>query len=254
MSEKRDTIEPTLTEAADEAAVRLADTSQSEAEQAPAVETEAPTLTAEADSESATTAAAVGPEPDQNAGLMKIAQYHFAAAMAALTLYGAGDIWAASTGLALAQFVSVANALIAGVVLAYLSHEWGHFTGARLSGAISPVLKEPRSFFMFNFDMKQNDTPQFLSMSMGGPGANWLLVILMVALLPLATAGQAMLVATVAGVAISVSLFEIPIIRRVRAGGEPLAELQDQLGRGVLTTSRNLGILSGAVLWILLVA
>ena len=60
--------------------------------------------------------------------------------------------------------------------LAFLSHEWGHFSGARLSGAVSPVLKERKSFFMFNFKTAVNSRAQFLAMSLGGPVANWLLV------------------------------------------------------------------------------
>ena len=193
------------------------------------------------------------PDPDHNKGLGKIAQYHFAAAMAAFTLFGAGDIWAVQSGLWLAGAVSVANGLIAGVVLAYLSHEWGHFAGARYAGARSPVLPEPRSFFMFSFDMERNSVSQFLSMSRGGPLANWLFVVALWLLLPMNTAGQAMFFAAAAAIAVSVSVFEVPIINRTRAGGDPGKELTTQLERGVLRTGRNIGIAVGAVLFLILV-
>tara|TARA_A100001037_G_scaffold300393_1_gene327847 strand:- start:501 stop:1265 length:765 start_codon:yes stop_codon:yes gene_type:complete len=193
------------------------------------------------------------PERDPNEGLSRIAQHHFAAAMAALTLFGAGDLWAIESGLFLAGFVSIANGIIAGYVLAYLAHEWGHFTGARFANARSPVLKQTRQFFfMFEFDMARNSVSQFLSMSRGGPAANWLLALTLWTILPGNTAGQAMLVAASTAIAISVSVFEVPIIRRVQAGGDPGTELRQQLERGVLTTGRNIGIAAGAVLFLIL--
>ena len=85
------------------------------------------------------------------ARLKQIALRHSAIVLAALTLWGASDSWALSSGWLLAETVSILNAVFAGAVVAYIAHEWGHFTGARVSGAISPVLKEPVSFFMFNF-------------------------------------------------------------------------------------------------------
>ena len=188
---------------------------------------------------------------NQNRGLAKIAQYHFAAAMAAFTLFGAGDVWAVQSGLWLASAVSVANGLIAGVVLAYLIHEWSHFSGARLAGARSPTLKEPRSFFMFNFDMERNSISQFLTMSLGGPLGNWLLVLALWWLLPLNTAGQAMFFAAASAIAISVSIFEIPVINRTRAGGNPGKELAQRLESGALTTGRNIGIAAGVVLFLI---
>jgi hypothetical protein len=202
--------------------------------------------------EQTATATDTATEADPNAGLSTIASYHFAAAMAALTLWGAGDAWASTTGLALAEFVSLANALIAGVVLAYLFHEWGHFTGARLAKSVSPVLEKPRSFFMFSFDMARNSTSQFLSMSVGGPAANWTLVLLLVVLIPVDTASRALLIATAAGIATSVSFFEVPVIQRVRAGGEPVAELTSRLASGALATGRYVSIGAGAVVMVVL--
>ena len=83
--------------------------------------------------------------------LKKNALRHGAALLAAITLWGAADYWASGSGLVLAESVSLLNAIFAGALIAYVLHEWGHFTGARLSGAVSPVMKEPVSFFMFTF-------------------------------------------------------------------------------------------------------
>lgn len=186
-----------------------------------------------------------------NRRLRKIASYHFAAAMAALTLWGVGELWAANTELAIAEFTAIANALIAGMVLAFLTHEWGHFSGARLSGALSPVLKEPVSFFMFNFKFEHNNTRQFIWMSIGGPAGNWLLVLLLFILVPIDNPARAMLLATTIGVAINVSVFELPVIKRTLTGGDPKKELQVQLESNMLAMGRNTGIASGALLWLL---
>lgn len=182
--------------------------------------------------------------------LRSIAVRHGAAALAALTLWGAADAWASDSGLMLAQLVALFNALFAGTALAYLAHEWGHFSGARLSGAISPVLKEPTSFFMFNFRDDLNSRSQFLAMSAGGPIANWSLFLLLFLLLPLTTLPQVLLVATSLAIAVSVSVFEVPVINRVTYGDDP-AETVARRVREAGRFPRNTGIVAGAVFFLL---
>jgi hypothetical protein len=184
------------------------------------------------------------------ARLKKVALRHSAIVLAALTLWGAADAWALSSGWLLAETVAILNAIFAGTVIAYIAHEWGHFTGARISGAVSPVLKEPVSFFMFNFKDELNTQGQFLSMSVGGPFANWSLFVLMFVLLPLNTWSQAMFLATTFAIAISVSVFEFPIINRVMYGDNP-AETIKKRQRESGNTPRTAGIIAGAALWIL---
>jgi len=184
------------------------------------------------------------------ARLKQIALRHSAIVLAALTLWGASDSWALSSGWLLAETVSILNAVFAGTIIAYIAHEWGHFTGARFSGAISPVLKEPMSFFMFNFKDKLNTQGQFLSMSVGGPLANWSLFVLVLVLLPLNTWSQATLLATTFAIATSVSVFEFPVINAVMYGEKP-AETISKRQRESGNTPRTAGIIAGAALWIL---
>jgi hypothetical protein len=184
------------------------------------------------------------------ARLKKVALRHGAIVLAALTLWGAADAWAISSSWLLAETVAILNAIFAGTVIAYIAHEWGHFTGARISGAVSPVLKDPVSFFMFNFKDELNTQGQFLSMSVGGPFANWSLFVLMFVLLPLNTWSQAMFLATTFAIAISVSVFEFPIINRVMYGDNP-AETIKKRQRESGNTPRTAGIIAGAALWIL---
>jgi hypothetical protein len=197
-------------------------------------------------------------QPEENATreqdvarMRRIGAQHFTAVLVALTLWGAGDAWASQSGMELAFIVSLGNALIAGFVVASIVHEWGHLVGARLAGSISPVLEQPvRYFFMFNFNMEKNSVGQFLSMSVAGPLVNWLLVLLLLVLIPMDTASQALIVATVTGIAVNVSLFEVPVILRTRTSGEPQQELASQMSSvGVQTLP---GIVVGGIVALLL--
>ncbi len=164
------------------------------------------------------------------ANLRQMAAWHGAAAVAALTLFGAAHTWAAVSGLVLAAGTSIAAAFLAGMVLSPLFHEWGHFAGARLSGAVSPVLEKPyKLFFMFRFDMQGNSTRQVLWMSWGGNIGSWLLPVGVLLLVPLDSFASAMLLATAVGQAFNASLFEVPVIFRTRETGEFETALNQRL-------------------------
>ena len=51
---------------------------------------------------------------------------------------------------------------------AYLIHEWGHLTGALLSGSHVEAPRSLGSISLFSFDSKQNSRGQFLAMSFAG--------------------------------------------------------------------------------------
>lgn len=184
------------------------------------------------------------------ARLRKISVRHGGILLAAFTLWGAADYWAQGSGLFLAELVAVINAIFAGTIIAYLLHEWGHFAGARIAGAFSPVLREPTSFFMFNFKYDRNTSGQFISMSMGGPVANWALVLLLFMSLPLETWSQAMLLATTVAIAVSVCVFELPIINQVMYGDDPAKSVENRQQEAG-TFPRSAGILTGAAIWLM---
>ncbi len=184
--------------------------------------------------------------------LRTVAIRHGALVLAAFTLWGAADAWANASGWILAETISLLNAVFAGTAIAYLFHEWGHFAGARVSGAVSPVAKEPVSFFMFTFKNELNTQGQFIAMSCGGPIANWALVFLLYLMLPLDTWSQTLFLATTFAIAVSVSIFEFPIINQVMYGADP-AETVDNRKRETGSTPRNMGIVAGALLWLLII-
>jgi hypothetical protein len=183
--------------------------------------------------------------------MKSIATTHTVMVMGAITLWGAADAWAVSSDWALAWIVAMANALIASYIITSTLHEWGHFCGARLAGSFAPVLKKPaRYFFMFNFPFEHNDTRQFLWMSWGGIITPWLLVLLTAIVIPIDNVSRAMLLAGFVARALQVSLFEVPVVRRTLNGGEPQAELTQQLEVG-FSQSRYLSFAVGALVWLI---
>jgi hypothetical protein len=117
--------------------------------------------------------------------------------------------------------LSVSVAVAAGVFAAisgYLVHEWGHLTGARLSGGIVHFPKRVTSTFLFYFDTKNSDRHQFLSMSLGGFVASAVVTPLLIAILPAgAISTYVAMVLVVAGL-IATAWVELPLYVRVRRG------------------------------------
>ena len=191
-------------------------------------------------------------EADEIKKLVNVGQKHAAFVLGSLSLWGVSDYWANETDLTLAHGLALINSLVAGTIIASILHEWGHFLGARLSRSNAPLLEKTFSFFFFNFKDEGNTKSQFLKMSLGGPIANWSLVIAFFFLLPLETWSQILLLATMLSIAVSVSIFEIPIMFRLREG-EPSAIIQRRLEEAG-SKPRNIGIIAGALgalFWIL---
>jgi len=176
---------------------------------------------------------------------------HGTAVVAALALFGAAHTWAAVSGWPLATATAVAAAVIGGVVLSSISHEWGHFSGAVLSRSRYKVARKPFNyFFMFNFDMAANSARQAIWMSWGGLAGSWLLLVVLAIGVPLDSLASAALVATVLGQAVNASVFEVPIVLRTRETGDFEQALYDRLDTpGVVKTpGLVVGLLAFALL------
>ena len=191
-------------------------------------------------------------ESEEKKRLAKVGKEHAAFVLGSLTLWGASDFWAAESELILALTLALINSVVAGTIIASILHEWGHFLGAKLSGSNAPLLEKTFSFFFFNFKDEGNTKGQFLKMSLGGPIANWSLVVAFFFLLPLETWSQVLFLATLLSIAVSVSIFEVPVMLRIREG-EPSVIIQKRLEEAG-SSPRNIGILAGALgalFWIL---
>lgn len=181
------------------------------------------------------------------ARMKRIGSLHLTMVMAALTLWGAAETWAQVTGWGIAQVASCVNAVIGAWLISSTLHEWGHLAGARISGARSPMLAEPvRHFFVFDFKTKENDVRQFIWMSWGGILVPWVLVALAMYAVPLTSIGGVVFLGTFIARAVSVSVFEVPVVRRVERSGDPIRELERQLGSGFVK-SRYAGAVAGVV-------
>lgn len=181
----------------------------------------------------------------------KLARRDGGIALAVLSLYGAADAWAATTGLALAELLALANGVVAGIVLGTRAHEWGHFAGARGAGGIAPTRPYETLFPIFDLDMQRSDPRAFRAMSIAGNVAHWALVLGIAVSLPMDAAGRMALLASSFGFAVSASVTELPIIVRSFTGSSPVESFRG-LTRETLQRDQRIGIAAGVVLFLLL--
>lgn len=181
-------------------------------------------------------------EPAPGGMLLKDA----ATIVAALALFGGAETWAAASGLGLAHVTAVGAAMIAGWVIASLLHEWGHYAGAKLSGAIAPRVKlAGLAFFRFNFDLEKNSLRQFASMSAGGNVAHWSAFAAAFLLVPMNTLAQSVFVSSALAFAVFASVIEWPIIARTASGRVRPAQAFAHLDRAFLRRHYMIGGIGG---------
>ncbi len=146
---------------------------------------------------------------------------------AALSLWAAADTWYQVTGLWLAQVVALGDAILVGLLLAALFHEWGHYAGAVASGAVTKR-HYPRSlsFFRFQFDYAENDLRQFHWMTYGGHVLHWSILILLLIMVPLDSLGRIALVSAIFGFIVFATFIEYNVVKDTMNGVDPESRLQ----------------------------
>lgn len=189
--------------------------------------------------------------PEDLTPVAKLALRDGAIALAALSLWAAGDAWHATSGLGLAALLSVLDGFLVGVVVSALAHEWGHFAGARLGGGVAPTTRFGSFFPLFVFDMEHSDAGAFRGMSVGGNVAHWLVVLVLMVLLPLDGPGRIALVSAAFGFACFASTTEFPIIQRAYSGASPVESFAG-LTAEKLRRNQWIGAAAGAGLFIVL--
>jgi hypothetical protein len=167
--------------------------------------------------------------------LAKLAGTHALVFLIALSLFAAADSWHAVTGLGIASLLCVVTAVLAGVAITTLVHEWFHYLGARYARAAFDIPTR-QGLFVFNWDFGRNSVPQFLTMSVAGSVGSVLAVLLLWNAVPADTWGRAVLHGAALASLVYSALIEWPVIRRIRQGGEPLAELS-KIDQPLLTRS-----------------
>lgn len=206
-------------------------------------------MSAEAISSEATDSAPVSAAKEPNLALVAVRDIAIVSVL--LTLWGAADTWAAASGLGLATTVSVVNGILVGAGITGLIHEWGHFTGARLSGGTAPLAPAKGFLPLYNFDFDKSEVSHFQAMSLGGNLPTWLLAFALAWTLPLDSPGRIALVCAAFGFSAFASIIELPVMSRVSNGMAPLESL-GKIDTQVFTTAALGGAASALVLAALL--
>ena len=180
--------------------------------------------------------------------LYSLALRDLAIVLSAFSLWAATDSWFQVTGLLFAEVISAANALFVGYLLGAIFHEWGHYLGARISGAQTTrtLPKNLTNLFRFSFDFGSNSATQFHSMSFGGWVGHWSILLLIFAILPMDTLGRAALVSSLFGFAIFATFIETGVLRKTFGGIEP-AEALGELSKQNFRQAGIAGTFSGVV-------
>jgi len=208
--------------------------------------------------EAADAAAPVSDEPrrterrseQRDRPLARLAGLHALVFLVALCLFGAADSWYAVTGLGIAGLLAVITAVLAGVVVPTLVHEWFHYLGARYARATFGIPAR-WGLFVFNWDFGANSVRQFLTMSTAGSVGSVLAVVMLWYAVPADTWGRAVLHGAALASLLYSALIEWPVIAKVRRGDAPLAALSG-IDRALL--SRSLYIASAVGITTALVA
>lgn len=144
----------------------------------------------------------------------------------ALSLWAAADTWHQTTGLFIAEVVAIVDALLVGAILATLFHEWGHYAGAKASGAaVRRVAPKGLSIFRFNFQFEENDHRQFHWMTYGGHIGHWAVVIILALALPLDTLSRISLVGAAFAFVVFATVIEYNIVKDTWNGADPATRL-----------------------------
>lgn len=189
--------------------------------------------------------------PASRARLVKLARNHGLVFLVAIVSFVAADSWNVSSPLLIAQLLCITIAVLAGIAITSLVHEWFHYGGALFARAQVKVPKK-QGLFVYVWDFGSNSTGQFLIMSIAGSIGSFLAVALLWSIVPADSLGRAVLLSAAVASVIYSAMIEWPVIRRSRYSDDPLGELS-KIDKALLTRSFIVASLSGIALTMLLV-
>jgi hypothetical protein len=190
--------------------------------------------------------AAMSPEQAASFRLLKLAGVHLFVWVLVMGLFAAADSWQMLSDFNFASLLSVITGALAGVVTSSLIHEWFHYLGARRSGG-DYTIPENLGVFVYDWNFRNNSLAQFHTMSIAGSVGGAVSIVLVWMMLPADTIGRAALHAgVIAGFVFGVWV-EWPVLKRTRAGGDPMTELS-KIDQGVLTGAFGAASLAGLVI------
>lgn len=129
-------------------------------------------------------------------------------------------IFATSAGAETNDFWQITAGVLGGLC-GYFLHEWGHTAGAAASGSRYAFSSSLWTLFLFRYDVPGNRKEQFLTMSLSGFAASFIVLGLVFALFPLGLlATKVMLGILLASLALTLFI-EVPLLVYVMRGGQP---------------------------------
>ena len=127
----------------------------------------------------------------------------------------------------LAQIVAIGDGILVGVLLAALFHEWGHYAGAKASGAVAPRVSPPGlTPFRYNFKFSANDSRQFHWMTYGGHIGHWGIFLLLTIMLTVDALGRIALVSGAFGFNAFATFIEYNVVKDTWSGADPKTRLK----------------------------
>lgn len=165
--------------------------------------------------------------------LAGLAGTHALVLLLAFGLFAAADSWRLLSGLGIASALALVTGALAGITFTTLVHEWFHYLGARFSGGAYGIPAK-KGLFVYDWDFASNNVNQFFFMSIAGTIGGVVSLLLLWLSLPADTLGRAAVFGGAVAGFVFGSVIEWPVLRRVRFGGEPLAELS-KINQRVLT-------------------
>ena len=134
--------------------------------------------------------------------------------------------WHAASGSAIALWTSWAVLFILGFIGIYLSHEWGHYVGARVAGADIP-LGSGKGILLGLLDPSTHNRREFMSMALGGEVGYFIPTLIFIPLFWDWAPFQGIAVASAAFV-VQALYVDIPVLWAIHKG----ADIQTTLDAG----------------------
>ena len=157
------------------------------------------------------------------------------------------DSWYAANGSLISLVAGWVGSFVLGFLIIYLSHEWGHYLGARLAGADIP-LGSGKGILLGLFDPEKHSRRQFMWMALGGEVGYFIPAPLFILLFwdhpplqGLALAGAAFIVQAL--------YVDVPVLAKINRGADIQATLDDGTAGPVILrkTAISWGLLAAAI-------
>jgi hypothetical protein len=139
--------------------------------------------------------------------------------------------WEQQAGGGIARFVTAAWAVLCGLALSHIVHEWCHYAGAAIARSAVTVKSRVHPLF-FDFEFPENTRLQFLCLSLGGLVGNFLLLALVVFYPATSSIALTGLLAAIVGQLVFVLMLELPVSLEVMTGKDPLEALTEHFSQG----------------------